>query len=163
MRRILVEQAGSIGASAERTYRLIADDQHHRHFLPDAFSDFETLEKGTGAGTLHRFTVSTAGRTREYTMRIAEPDPGRVITETDQDSSMVTSFTVTPSSEDNCRVLISTSWDGAGGIGGLFERLVAPRVMRRMYVDELARLDRYAREQDAAPPSAGHPEPPNAR
>jgi len=40
---------------------------------------------------------------------------------------------------------------GAGGIGGFFERLFAPRVMRRVYVDELARLDRYAREQPAAP------------
>ena len=149
-----MEQAGSVGACADRTYRLIADDEHHRHFLPDSFSDFETLQKGTGAGTLHRFTVHAAGRTREYTMRVAEPEPGRVITETDQDSSLVTSFTVTPSSADTCQVLISTSWDGGGGIGGFFERLVTPRVMRRMYVDELARLDRYAREQDAAPPSS---------
>jgi hypothetical protein len=49
-------------------------------------------------------------------------------------------------------VLISTTWDGASGIGGFFERAFAPRVMRRMYADELARLDRYAREQAAAAP-----------
>jgi hypothetical protein len=30
------------------------------------------------------------------------------------------------------------------------ERLFAPRVMRKLYVDELDRLDRYAREQAAA-------------
>jgi hypothetical protein len=35
---------------------------------------------------------------------------------------------------------------GAGGIGGLFERLFAPRVMRALYADELERLDAYARE-----------------
>jgi hypothetical protein len=32
-----------------------------------------------------------------------------------------------------------------GGIGGFFERLFAPRVLRRLYAEELERLDRYAR------------------
>ena len=109
------------------------------------------LEGGIGAGTLHSFTVTAGGRTRKYTMRVAEPEPGRVITETDQSSSLVTSFAVVPSG-DTCRVLISTTWTGAGGVGGFFERLFAPRVLRRMYADELARLDRYAREQAAAAP-----------
>jgi uncharacterized protein YndB with AHSA1/START domain len=149
MGELKVEQEGVIGAPAPLVYRLIADDQHHQRFLPKGFSDFEVLEGGTGAGTLHRFTVTAGGRTRQYTMRVAEPEPGRHITETDQSSSLVTSFTVTPSG-DTCRVLIATSWDGAGGVGGFFERLFAPRVMRRMYADELARLDRYAREQAAA-------------
>ncbi len=45
---------------------------------------------------------------------------------------------------------IETQWNGAGGIGGFFERTFAPRVMRKMYADELAKLDRYAREQAAA-------------
>jgi Polyketide cyclase / dehydrase and lipid transport len=148
MGKVTVEQEGLVGASAELTYRLIAEDEHHQRFLPDGFSDFEVLEGGTGAGTLHRFKVRAGGRTREYTMRVAEPAPGRVITETDQNSSLVTTVTVTPFA-DSCRVLISTRWDGAGGIGGFFERLLAPRVMRRMYADELARLDRYAREQAA--------------
>jgi len=44
------------------------------------------------------------------------------------------------------RVQISTTWDGAGGIGGLFERIFAPRVLRAIYADELKRLDAYARE-----------------
>lgn len=98
-----------------------------------------------GAGTLHRFKVTAGGRTREYLMRVEEPQPGRVLTETDQGSSLVTSFTVTPAS-DACVVRIETQWDGAGGIGGFFERTLAPRVMRKMYADELSRLDEYARE-----------------
>jgi hypothetical protein len=43
-------------------------------------------------------------------------------------------------------VRISTAWDGAGGIGGLFERMFAPRALRAIYTDELKRLDAYARE-----------------
>ena len=42
-------------------------------------------------------------------------------------------------------VRISTTWEGAGGIGGFFEGLFAPRVMRGIYTDELKRLDAYAR------------------
>jgi hypothetical protein len=150
MGRITVRQQGTVGAPADLTYRLIADDEHHQRFLPDAFSDFEVLEGGVGAGTLHRFKVTAGGRTREYVMRVDEPEPGRVITEADQGSSLVTSFTVTPSGDGAASsVTIDTQWDGAKGIGGFFERTFAPRVMRRMYADELSRLDRYAREQAA--------------
>jgi hypothetical protein len=35
-------------------------------------------------------------------------------------------------------------WQGAGGAGGFFEGLFAPRVLSRLYADELERLDRYA-------------------
>ncbi|MDX6718691.1 MAG: hypothetical protein QOJ63_945 [Solirubrobacteraceae bacterium] len=151
MGTITVVQEGRVGAPADLTYRLIADDSHHQRFLPDGFSDFEVLEGGVGAGTLHRFTVTAGGRAREYVMRVDEPQPGRVITETDQGSSLVTTFTVTPEG-DACSVRIETRWNGAGGIGGFFERTFAPRVMRKMYADELARLDSYARDQASAPP-----------
>jgi hypothetical protein len=44
-----------------------------------------------------------------------------------------------------CQVRVETHWQGAGGVGGLFERLFVPRVLRRLYADELERLDGYAR------------------
>lgn len=53
---------------------------------------------------------------------------------------------------DASRVRIETIWQGAGGIGGLVERLFAPLVVRRLYADELARLDRYVRRQAAPSP-----------
>jgi hypothetical protein len=46
-------------------------------------------------------------------------------------------------------VRIRTTWQGAGGIGGFFERTFAPRAMRSLYADELRRLDVNAREQAA--------------
>ena len=150
MGKITVVKEGAVGAPAPLTYRLIADDEHHRHILPAGFSDFEVLEGGVGAGTLHRFKVKAGGREREYVMRVEEPEPGRVISESDQNSSLVTTFTVTPAGEDACAVKIETTWNGAGGIGGFFERTFAPKVMRKMYAEELAKLDAYAREQAAA-------------
>ena len=143
MAKIEVSHEGAVGAPAELTYRLIADDAHHQRFLPDSFSDFEVLEGGVGAGTLHRFKVKAGGRTREMVMRVDEPEPGRVITESDQNSSMVTTFTVEPAGESST-VRIATVWDGAGGVGGFFERKFAPKVLQEIYAEELMKLDRYA-------------------
>lgn len=148
MASITVEHEGPVGAPADLTYRLIADDEHHQRFLPDNFTDFEVVEGGVGAGTVHRFKVTAGGRTREYEMEVAEPEPGRVLTETDRNSTLVTRFTVTPTG-DTCTVAISSTWQGGSGIGGFFERTFAPRALRAIYADELARLDAYAREQAA--------------
>ena len=146
MGQITVEQEGAVGAPAELTYRLIADDAHHANFLPEAFSNFHVLQGGIGAGTVHSFDLKAGGRVRTYVMDVSEPEPGRVLVETDRESSLVTTFTVTPDGS-GCRVRISTTWEGAGGVGGFFERTFAPKVLRRLYADELARLDTYARNR----------------
>jgi hypothetical protein len=150
MARIEVFAEGAVDAPADTVYGYIADmREHHPHFLPPAFSDFRVESGGVGAGTVTRFRMTAGGRTRDYQMTVAEPEPGRVLTESDAASSAVTSFTVTPRNGASL-VRISTSWDGAGGIGGLFERMFAPRVLRAIYTDELKRLDTYAREQRSA-------------
>jgi uncharacterized protein YndB with AHSA1/START domain len=146
MAPIHVSAERTVDAPADAVYGYIADmREHHPRFLPPAFSDFQVESGGIGAGTVTRFKVTAGGRTREYRMQVAEPEPGRVLTESDTGSSLVTTFTVTPR-DGSCQVRISTTWDGAGGVGGFFERTFAPRVLARMYADELARLDAYARE-----------------
>jgi uncharacterized protein YndB with AHSA1/START domain len=146
--RMAVERV--IAAPADRVYQYLADYEHrHPRFLPPAFSDVRVEAGGVGAGTVLSFRLTAAGRTRPYRVQVAEPEPGRVLTESDLGSSLVTTFTVTPEGSAS-RVRIDTRWDGAGGIGGFFERLFAPRVLRRLYADELARLDAYAREQAPA-------------
>jgi len=135
-----------VDAPADTVYSYLADMRdHHPRFLPPAFSDFQVESGGVGAGTITRFTMTAGGRTRAYRMKVAEPEPGQVLTESDMDSSAVTTFTVSPQGSAS-RVRISTAWDGASGIGGFFERMFAPRVLRAIYADELKRLDDYARE-----------------
>lgn len=159
MGTIHVSAERRVDASAETVYGYLADmREHHQRFLPPAFSNFEVEAGGVGAGTVTRFKMTAGGprfkmtaggRSREYRMEVAEPEPGRVLTESDTNSSLVTSFTVTPEGGTS-RVLISTTWEGAGGVGGFFERLFAPWVMRGIYADELERLNTYARERGAA-------------
>ena len=146
--RIVAERP--INAPAERVYRYLADyREHHPRILPPAFSDFREEEGGVGAGTVIRLQITAGGRERSYCQRVAEPTPGRVLVEAGDASSEATTFTVTPDG-DRCHVRIVTTWEGAGGIGGFFERLLAPRLLGPLYADELARLDRYAQEQGAA-------------
>jgi len=147
MAKIVVSAERTVEAPADAVYRYVSDMRdHHPHYLPPAFSDFQVESGGTGAGTVTRFKVTAGGRTREYRMRVDEPEPGRVLTESDTGSSLVTTTTVSPQ-DGASLVQISTSWNGAGGIGGFFEKMFAPRAMRAIYTDELERLDAYAREQ----------------
>ncbi len=150
MAPISVSAERTVDAPAPEVYGYIADHRdHHAHFLPPAFSDFQVESGGVGAGTITRFKLTAGGRTRQLRTQVAEPEPGRVLTESDTLSSSVTTWTVTPEGSA-CQVRISTTWQGAGGVGGVFERLFAPRVLRRLYADELSRLDAYARERRGA-------------
>ncbi len=95
MARNVVSAEGTVGAPADTVYRYLADMRdHHPRFLPPAFSDFRVESGGVGAGTVTRFTMTAGGRTRQYRMKVAEPEAGRVLTESDMDSSAVTTFTV---------------------------------------------------------------------
>ncbi len=150
MGKVEVAADRTVNAPAETVYGYLADlREHHHRFLPPAFSAFEVESGGVGAGSIVRFTFRAGGRPRSFRMEVAEPEPGRVITESDTGSSLVTTFTVTPDGAAS-RVRIVTAWDGAGGIGGFFERLFAPRALRAIYLDELERLDAYARAHGAA-------------
>ena len=144
MGTIHVSAEALVDAPAKTVYGYLADmREHHPRFLPAACSDFQVESGGLGAGTVIRFKIAAGGRTREYHMRVDEPLPGRVLTESDTESSLVTTFTVSPEHE-SARVRIESRWDGAGGVGGFFERLFAPRLMKRIYTEELAKLNRYA-------------------
>jgi ribosome-associated toxin RatA of RatAB toxin-antitoxin module len=148
MAQLSVIEEASVGAPADRVYSFIADmKNHHQHFLPPSFGEIRVEEGGYGAGTVYRVNVTFAGRTRELHMRVDEPEPGRVISEADLESPMVTTWTITPEGAARCHVRLETHWPSTGGFQGLLERLFAPGMMRKTYRDELARLDRYAREQ----------------
>jgi len=146
MSQIQVAAEREINAPAERVYRIFSDyRQHHPNILPPQFHDLKIEQGGVGAGTVFSFKMTVAGRTRDGRMAVSELEPGRVLAERDTSSSLVTTFTVTPLG-DQSRVRIETVWDGAGGVGGLFERLFAPRLLRGIYREELERVDTYAQQ-----------------
>ena len=151
MARMQVSAERTVDAAADTVYRYIADmREHHPRFLPPAFSDFQVEAGGVGAGTVTRYKLMVGGRTREHRVTVAEPEPGRILTESDAGgSNSVTTFTVAPEGSASL-VRIHSAWDSAGGIGGVLERMFAPRMVRAILTDELGRLDAYAREHRPA-------------
>ncbi|MCC6177549.1 MAG: SRPBCC family protein [Chloroflexi bacterium] len=147
MAEVYVAAERPIGAPADRVYQYIADyREHHPRWLPPAFTDFRAEQGGIGAGTIASFWIKAGWRSRAFRMRVDEPEPGRVLRESDQLSTAVTTFTVIPEGSAS-RVRIETRWRGTGGIKGVFERLFAPRALSRLYLRELDHLDGYARWQ----------------
>jgi hypothetical protein len=90
MARNVAAAEAIVDAPTDTVYGYLADMRdHHPRFLPPAFSDFQVEPGGVGAGTVTRFKMTAGGRTRQYRMKVAEPEPGRVLTESDMDSSAV--------------------------------------------------------------------------
>ncbi|MEV0091081.1 SRPBCC family protein [Streptomyces sp. NPDC050738] len=132
----------TIAADAETVFDALADYSGTRaKLLPEHFSEFEVREGGDGEGTLvHWKLQATSKRIRDCLLEVSEPTDGQLV-EKDRNSSMVTTWTVTPAGEKQSRVVVSTVWDGAGGIGGFFERTFAPKGLGRIYdaiLDKLA-------------------------
>jgi hypothetical protein len=139
-----------IAAPAADVYRIIADYiDHHPEILPAAISNLKVEKGGVGAGTVISFDVRMAGNRMHSIAEIAEPQPGRVLTETDLRTRAVTTFEVTPDDEF-CYVRITTVFPASGGLRGWVERRFAPGMLQKMYVEELDNLDRYARQQRGA-------------
>ncbi len=147
MVQIRIAADGVVQAPAERVYGILADyERHHPKILPPAFTDFQVETGGVGEGTVIRYTVKAGGRARTARQRVTEPQPGRILREADFDDSAVTIFTVTPDG-DQTHVHIETTYTGMRGPLGALERILAPRVLGKLYADELSRLNRYAQAQ----------------
>ncbi len=138
-----ITASARIAAAPKRVYDLIADyRQGHPRILPRQFSDLTVERGGFGAGTIIRFKMRIAGRTQAFRAAITEPDPGRVLVETDLDSNLaVTTFTVTPADAgQSSDVSIAADLPVRTGPLGLVERLVTTRVLQPLYKEELRRL-----------------------
>lgn len=145
--RLRVHAERLVDVPAGRVYRLIADyENHHWRFLPPAATDFGVEEGGVGAGTVLHVTFKLAGQSQTYRMRVEEPEPGRVLTETEIDGPTVTTYMVEPQGAGS-RVHLETEWEPADGLAGLVDRLLGPLLVRRLYNDLLDRLAEYARSQ----------------
>ena len=135
----------TIEAPADLIYQVISDYvNHHPHILPDAyFGGLEVLEGGVGAGTCIKVHAIIYGSDQTLTMGVAEPEPGRVLTETDLDGGLKTTFALQPLDDQETELTITTAWPPASGLQSLFNRLMLPRYVRRMLEAEMEQLAAY--------------------
>ncbi len=109
-----------------------------REILTPAYTDYEVLEGGSGLGTVVTWRLhATEKRIRHVVADITVADS--TVTETDRNSTMVTVFVVT-SAGSGSKVTVTTTWRGATGVGGFFERTFAPLGLKRIHTELLGNL-----------------------
>jgi hypothetical protein len=143
----IVSASAVIPARRERVYSLISNyNDGHPRILPKQFSGLVVEQGGVGAGTVIRFQMSLFGRKQTFRAAITEPEPGRVLVETDLDTNgAVTTFSVNPGGAPaDSHVTISTELPVRSGFLGKVERAMTTMLLRPIYVKELQNLARVA-------------------
>ncbi|SCK41709.1 SRPBCC family protein [Streptomyces sp. WMMB 322] len=131
-----------IAAEPEAVRSALADYSGTRpKLLPGHFSEYEVREGGKGAGTVVHWKIqATSKRVRDCLVDVSDSAGGELV-ESDRNSTMVTTWQVGPgASEGTSRVTVKTTWTGAGGVAGFFERTFAPKGLARIYDEMLAKL-----------------------
>ncbi len=142
-----VEESLIIHASAQKLYAVVADYRvGHLAILPKPYFQELTVEKGgIGAGTVVRGSVKVMGRIYPLHHLISEPEPGRVLQESDLDKlGEFTRFIFEPlnGGAQTC-VTIATEFVPSPGLMGIMERFTKPSLAHKMYRQELSNLADY--------------------
>jgi hypothetical protein len=142
MSHIHVATELTINAQPKTVYEILSDYKTKRPLmLTPNFLDYIVAQGGKGAGTEVHYRLHAAGRERPYHLRIDVPMEGRIITERDRNSSLVTTWTLDPVNDgQRTKVSVDSEWEGGEGVGGFFERTFAPMGLTRIYDDMLYRL-----------------------
>jgi hypothetical protein len=130
----------AVDAPPERVLEFLRDYRASRpRILTDNYSAYRVEQGGHGKGTVIGFHFAAGGRERDY--RLAVEEDGAGLSERDQLSSFVSRWEVAPAPDGaGAEVTLESSWQGAAGIGGVFERTFAPLGLRRIYAQVLDRL-----------------------
>jgi Polyketide cyclase / dehydrase and lipid transport len=142
-----INASALIPARRERVYSLIANYRDgHARIIPKQFSDLVVEQGGIGAGTVIRFQLSLLGKKQTYRAAVTEPEPGRVLVETDLETNgAITTFTVDAGTAPaDSRVTISTELPVSAGFRGIIEKKLSTLLLRSMYLQELQNLARVA-------------------
>lgn len=153
MTTLHAEESMVINARAEELYKVVADYRvGHPAILPKPYFQELTVENGgVGAGTIIRASVKVMGKLYPVHHVVSEPEPGRVLQESDVDKlGEFTRFTFEPlNGGAQTRVTIATEFVRSPGLMGFMERLTKPGFARKMYQQELRNLAGYAQSRSA--------------
>jgi hypothetical protein len=127
-----------IDVPPERVLEFLRDYRDARpRILTDNYTAYRVEQGGRGNGTVIGYHFAAGGRERDY--RLAVEEDGGGLSERDQLSSFVNRWSVAPDGA-GAQVTLESSWQGAGGIGGVFERTFAPAGLRRIHAQMLDKL-----------------------
>ncbi|AHH15107.1 hypothetical protein NONO_c02920 [Nocardia nova SH22a] len=141
MGQVSASSSTVVAAEPQRALEAIADYENVRpRILSAHYRDYKVLEGGQGAGTVAEWTLqATEKRSRNVHAVVTVSDS--MVTERDSNSTLVTTWTVSPSGEGSA-VTVRTTWKGAGGVPGFFEGIFAPLGLKKIQAEVLENLKR---------------------
>ena len=138
MANVTATATKTVNAPPGRVLEFLRDYREGRpQILTDNYSAYRVEKGGEGSGTVIAYHFAAGGRERDYRLRVE--DANGMLRERDEFSSFVSTWRVEPEGVGS-KVTVEASWQGAGGIGGVFERIFAPLGLRRIYAEVLERL-----------------------
>jgi Polyketide cyclase / dehydrase and lipid transport len=128
-----------INAAPEAVLAAVADYETVRpEILSSHYSDYQVVQGGRGQGTVVKWRLqATQSRVRDVEAHVDVA--GHTVIEKDANSSMVTNWTVAPAGT-GATVTTKTSWQGADGVKGFFEKTFAPLGLKKIQTILLANL-----------------------
>lgn len=130
-----------IDAEPAAVMAAVADYQTVRpKILSEHYRDYRVLEGGQGAGTVATWKLQ-ATKSRVRDVKASVDVAGHTVIEKDANSTLVTNYTVAPAGPGSS-VTVKTSWTGAGGVKGFFEKTFAPLGLKKIQAEVLANLKR---------------------
>ena len=141
MAKVSASSSLTISAAPDKVLAALSDYETVRpRILPEQYRDFAVVEGGQGDGTVARWVLqATEKRSRNVLATVSVS--GATVTEKDANSSMVTTYLVSPSGSGSS-VTTTTEWTGAGGVGGFFEKTFAPLGLKKIQAQLLQNLSR---------------------
>lgn len=128
-----------IDAEPAAVLNAIADYQGVRpKILSPHYHEYQVLEGGHGPGTVAKWKLQ-ATKSRVRAIQANVDVAGHTVIEKDANSSMVTNWTVAPAGP-GASVTVKTTWNGAGGVKGFFEKTFAPLGLRKIQAEVLTNL-----------------------
>ncbi|OBK43471.1 polyketide cyclase [Mycobacterium gordonae] len=120
-----------IQAEPAKVLDAVADYETVRpKILSPQYSEYEVLEGGQGQGTVAKWRLQ-ATESRVRNVQVSVDVAGHTVIEKDANSSMVINWTVAPAGPGSS-VTVTTTWTGAGGVKGFFEKTFAPLGLKKI-------------------------------
>ena len=128
-----------LNADPAAVLKAVADYSEVRpRILSPNYSQYRVLKGGHGQGTVAAWRLQ-ATKSRSRDVEASVDVAGHTVIEKDANSSLVTNWTVAPAGP-GASVTVKTTWRGADGIKGFFEKTFAPLGLRKIQNEVLANL-----------------------
>ena len=141
MGQVSASSSITVAADPKRALEAGADYATVRpRILSAHYRDYKVVEGGRGEGTVAEWILQ-ATESRQRNVRATVSVTDTTVTERDANSSLVTTWTVTPEGAGS-KVTQTTTWQGAGGVKGIFEGIFAPLGLKKIQAEVLGNLQR---------------------